>query len=68
MLVEGMLTALAAAIAERSRGFPSGSPPPWRAAFVISLIHLENSLPRAASVAPFLRLIVAHLEWPDMVP
>src|SRR5437867_4055818 len=66
MLVDGMLTALAALTAARSRGLPSGSPPPWRAAIVISLMHFENSLPRAWSVAPFFRLIVAHLEWPDM--
>src|SRR5881296_3730747 len=66
MLVAGMFTALAALIAERRRGFASASPPPWRAAIVISLMYLLNSLPRAASVAAFLRLIVAHLEWPDM--
>src|SRR6185312_8086033 len=31
----------------------------------LSLLH---SLPRLASVAPFLCLIVAQCEWPDMVP
>src|SRR5262247_2184059 len=67
MLFDGMLTDLAAATAVRSRGLASGSPPPWRAAMVISLMYFENSLPRAWSVAAFLRLIVAHLEWPDMV-
>src|SRR5438876_9510357 len=66
MLAAGMLTDLAAATALRSRGFASRSPPPCRAASVISLMYLENSLPRAWSVAAFLRLIVAHLEWPDM--
>src|SRR5207247_9639619 len=54
--------------AVRSRGLASMSPPPWRAAIVISLMYFENSLPRAWSVAAFLRLIVAHFEWPDMVP
>ena len=33
---------------------------------VISLIRRVNILPRLASSAPFLCLIVAHLEWPDM--
>src|SRR5262247_1429409 len=66
MLFDGMLTDLAAATAVRRRGFASRSPPPWRAAMVISLMYFENSLPRAWSVAAFLRLMVAHLEWPDI--
>src|SRR6202046_5134503 len=61
-----MFSALAARIAERRRGLPSGSPPPVLAATVISLIRRVNILPRLASSAPFLCLIVAHLEWPDM--
>src|ERR1700735_5462590 len=61
-----MFSALAARIAERRRGLPSGSPPPVLAAMVISLIRRVNILPRLASSAPFLCLIVAHLEWPDM--
>src|SRR5262245_33680659 len=68
MFEAGMFTFFAAAIAVRSRGFASGSPPPWRAAIVISLMYFENILPRAWSVAAFLRLIVAHLECPDMEP
>src|SRR5690349_9587588 len=67
MFEAGMFTVFAAAIAVRSRGFASASPPPWRAAIVISLMYFENILPRAWSVAAFLRLIVAHLEWPDIV-
>jgi hypothetical protein len=47
--------------ASRSRGLVSGLPP-LRAAIEISLINLPNNLPRAASVAPFLRLIVDHFE------
>src|SRR5690606_692584 len=67
MFAAGMLTALAASIAVRRRGFPSGSPPPSRAAMVISLITLVNILPRSASVFAFFRLIVAHFECPLMV-
>src|ERR1700761_1049377 len=66
MLSAGMFSALAAAMAERRRGLPSGSPPPERAAMVISLIRRVKILPRLASSAPFLCLIVAHLEWPDI--
>src|ERR1700756_3798330 len=67
MLSAGMFSALAAAIAPRRRGLVSGSPPPPLAAMVISLISRVKILPRLASSAPFLCLIVAHLEWPDMV-
>src|ERR1700677_962709 len=66
MLSAGMFSALAAAMAPRSRGLPSGSPPPDLAAMVISLMRRVKILPRLASVAPFLCLIVAHFEWPDM--
>src|SRR5580704_9637183 len=66
MLSEGMETFLAATIAVRSRGLPSGSPPE-RAAIWISLMSLVNIFPRFASVAAFLCLIVAHFEWPDML-
>src|SRR5438094_5459397 len=50
----------------RRRGFMSGSPPPARAATVNSLMRRVKILPRLASRAPFLCLIDAHLEWPDM--
>ena len=40
--------------------------PPVRAATVISLISLVKILPRLASSAPFLCLIVCHLECPDI--
>ena len=66
MFSAGMLTALASATMVRSRGFISGSPPPLRAATVNSLMTRVNTLPRFASAAPFLCLIVCHLEWPDM--
>src|SRR5438067_9704079 len=45
-----------------------GSPPPWRAAMMIARLSLLHSLPRLASTAPFLCLIVAQWEWPDMAP
>src|ERR1700689_4738803 len=65
MLSFGMFSALAAAMALRKRGLPSGSPPDL-AAMLISLMSCVKILPRLASSAPFLCLIVAHLEWPDM--
>ena len=57
---------LAAKIAVRRRGLESGSPPPFLAAMLISLIRRVKILPRLASSAPFLCLIVAHFEWPDI--
>src|SRR5438128_3778755 len=61
-----MFPAFASATALRKRAFPSTSPPPERAATVISLMNFVNSLPRLASSAPFLCLILCHLECPDM--
>src|SRR4030095_5100140 len=66
MVSLGILPALASRIALRRRALPSGSPPPERAATVISLMNLVNSLPRLASSAPFLCLILCHLECPDI--
>src|SRR5947209_16345388 len=66
MLSPGTLLDRASSRAARSRGLPLGSPPPRRAATVISLRILLNILPRRASVAAFLCLIVLHLLWPDM--
>src|SRR5437667_8018625 len=66
MLSAGMFSAFAARMAVRRRGLESESPPPMRAATVISLISLVKIFPRRASSAPFLCLIVAHLEWPDI--
>src|SRR5438034_6507545 len=43
-----------------------GSPPPCRAAMMIARLSLLHNLPRLASMAPFLCLIVAQCEWPDM--
>src|SRR5512141_2375496 len=66
MLSFGMLLALASAMAARSRGLPFGSPPPIRAATVISFRMRVKILPRFASAAPFLCLMVLHLLWPDI--
>src|SRR5258706_6047144 len=62
----GMFAALAARIAVRRRGLEFGSPPPMRAAMLISRMIRVNTRPRFASVAPFLCLIVAHFECPDI--
>src|SRR6267142_4273314 len=61
-----MFAALAASMAVRSRGLEFGSPPPMRAAMLISRMIRVKTRPRFASVAPFLCLIVAHFECPDM--
>src|ERR1700722_17240927 len=66
ILSAGIFSALAATMAPRRRGLESGSPPPFFAAMLISLIRRVKILPRLASSAPFLCLIVAHFEWPDM--
>src|SRR6202030_2386458 len=62
----GIFSFLPARMAARSRGFELGSPPPMRAAMVISRMTRVNTRPRLASVAAFLCLIVAHFECPDM--
>jgi hypothetical protein len=50
----------------RSVALLVASPPPSRAATSSWRAILANTLARRASAAPFLCLIVAHLEWPDM--
>src|SRR5450759_1467872 len=65
MLSAGMFSAFAATMAVRRRGFMSGSPPDL-AAIAISLMRRVKILPRLASSAPFLCLMVAHFEWPDI--
>src|ERR1041384_5435518 len=67
MLSAGILASRASSIALRRRGLESGFPPPILEAIVISRIILVKSLPRLASAMPFLCLIPAHLECPDMV-
>src|SRR5918999_4019175 len=67
ILSAGMLTDFASAMIVRSRGLLSGSPPLARAATVSSLMMRVKTLPRLASAAPFLCLMVCHLEWPDIL-
>src|SRR6202048_5155383 len=62
----GIFSFLPARMAVRSRGLELGSPPPMRAAMVISRMTRVKTRPRLASVAAFLCLIVAHFECPDM--
>jgi hypothetical protein len=64
MLSLGIDASRAFWIAVASVGFPSGSPPPSRAATVIARASFVNCLPRFASVAAFLCLIDAHFECP----
>src|SRR5689334_13586318 len=66
MLSVGMLFCRAVVTAVRRRGFALMSPPPSRAATVISLMNFVKSFPRRASFSAFLCLIELHLEWPDM--
>ena len=65
-LSEGIFASLALAIAVRKAEFMSGLPPALRAAMVISLINLVYNAPFLASAAPFLCLILAHFECPDI--
>src|SRR5689334_17543521 len=62
----GIFSFFAAKIAVRKRGLEFGSPPPMRAAIVISRMIRVKARPRFASVAAFLCLIVAHFECPDI--
>src|ERR1700675_5214415 len=62
----GIFSFLPARVAARRGGLEFGSPPPMRAAIVISRMTRVNTRPRLASVAAFLCLIVAHFECPDM--
>src|SRR2546427_7173655 len=48
--------------------FPSMLGPPSRVATSTARSSLPNMRPRFSSVAAFLRLICAHLEWPDIAP
>src|SRR5450631_1885279 len=61
-----MLASAAFSTARRNRGLVAMSPPPRRAPTVISLIRRVQTLPRLASVAAFLCLMLAHLLCPAM--
>src|SRR5436190_576994 len=62
----GMLASRASSIALRRRGLPSGLAPPVRAAIAISRTILVKCLPRLLSIKPFLCLMPAQRECPDM--
>ena len=62
MLSLGTLKLFAFSTAEASVMLPSTLPPPSRAATSTARSSLAYMLERLASVAPFLRLIVAHFE------
>ena len=62
ILSAGTCSAFAFVIIVRSVALPSLSPPPSRAATSMFRTSFAQSLPRALSAAPFLCLIVAHLE------
>src|SRR5688572_21322551 len=59
-----MLSAFAAAIAARRRGFIAGSGRPSFAATVISRASLPNSLERIASCRPLRCMMFLNWEWP----
>src|SRR5450759_3883342 len=63
----GILLEYALSIARRRRGLPSGSPPPSRAATVISLINRVKFLPRLASCLPLRCWMFAHLLCPAIL-
>src|SRR5579884_1434158 len=65
MLSFGMEYDRAFSIAFCSARFEPGSGPPSFAATMIARVSFEKSLPRFASAAPFLCLIVDHLLCPD---
>src|SRR2546427_525770 len=63
MLSVGMLFCRAVSTAVRRRGLAFTSPPPRRAATVISLMNFVNSFPRRASFRAFLCLIELHARY-----
>src|SRR5690242_2986400 len=64
MVSAGMLAALALSTASRSRGLPERSPPPWRAATMISRMTRVQILPRFSSWRPLRCWMFAHLLCP----
>src|SRR6059058_2933887 len=65
MLSFGMEYDFAFSIAFCSARLPDGSAPPSFAATMIARDSFEKSLPRLASAAPFLCLMLDHLLCPD---
>src|SRR5687768_12364292 len=64
MVSAGMLAALAFSTASRKRGFADRSPPPWRAATMISRMTRVQTFPRFSSCRPLRCWIFAHLLCP----
>src|SRR6187431_274361 len=64
MVSAGMLAALAVATASRRRGLAERSPPPWRAATMISRMTRVHTLPRFSSWRPLRCWMFAHLLCP----
>ena len=62
----GTCSAFALVIMVRRVALDPASPPPSRAATSMLRTSFAHSFPRALSAAPFLCLMVAHLEWPDI--
>src|SRR5579863_10339490 len=52
----------------RNDALVSTSPPPSRAATSTWRMSLAKTLARALSLAPLRCLVVAHFEWPDIIP
>src|SRR5262245_35021970 len=67
MLSPGRFCSRAFSSARRRRGLPAGSPPPSRAATVISRIRRVKILPRFASARSLRCLTLAHRLWPAMM-
>src|SRR5688572_31406042 len=67
MLSPGRFCSRAFSSARRRRGLPEGSPPPSRAATVISRISRVKTLPRFASARSLRCLTLAHRLWPAMM-
>src|SRR4026208_1857898 len=65
MLSFGTLSARASRMGVWSLGFVAGLPPPSLAAIWMARQSFDHSLPRRASAAPFLCLLVAQWEGPD---
>jgi hypothetical protein len=58
----GMFAALALSIASRRRGLADASPPPSRAATMMSRMTRVHTLPRFSSCRPLRCWMLAHLE------
>src|SRR5215469_14618121 len=67
MLSTGIEFSRAFSTATLSRGFIETSPPPARAATIISRLSLVKIFPRIASCLPLRMRMFFHFEWPAML-